>query len=62
LRVLLLALSAASTVSWAQRGIDDLPIIEQSRVVAAGERVVIHERHLRVDSSSRRRRTGASTR
>jgi hypothetical protein len=49
LRVLLLALSAASTVSWAQRAIDELPIIEQSSVVAAGERVVIHERHLRVD-------------
>jgi len=50
LRVLLLALSTASSVSWAQRGIEaDLSIVEQSRLVASGERVVIHQRNLPVD-------------
>jgi len=52
LRVLLLALCLASPVSWAQRGIDpDLDIIDQSHVVAAGDRVVLHARRVPVDAA-----------
>lgn len=52
MRVLLLALCLASPVSWAQRGIDpDLDIIDQSHVVAAGDRVVLHARRVPVDSA-----------
>ena len=52
MRLLLFALLAASSVSWAQRGIDpDLDIMDQSRVVASGERVVIHARQVPVDAA-----------
>jgi hypothetical protein len=50
LRVLLLALCFAAPAAWAQRGMEaDLGIIDQSSRVAAGERVVIHQRNVTVD-------------
>ena len=51
MRLLLLALWFASSVSWAQGGIGDLSIIDQSRIVASGERVVIHARQVAVDAA-----------
>ena len=52
MRLLFLALLAASSVSWAQRGINpDLDIIDQSQVVASGERVVVHSRRIPVDAA-----------
>jgi len=46
----LLALCLASPVSWAQRELDaDLAILDQARLVAAGERVAIHQRGVAVE-------------
>jgi hypothetical protein len=49
-RSALVALCLASPLAWAQRGLEaDLAILDQSRLVASGERVAIHQGNIAVE-------------